>query len=385
LAEFSGRVKGAGAHTLESRRSRRPPRVLTLTLFVCLGSPPFAGADARFEPLSVAIRRLVEDRQLPSVAVAVASDGRILWQEGFGWADREGRVPASPHTPYSLASISKPFTATAVMKLVEAGRLRLDRPANHYLADARITGRDADRVTVRRLLSHMGGLPTFYHPFIAREPLPMDEIIARYALLASPPGRKYLYSNLGYGILDRIIERVSGVSYEVFLEREVFAPLHLESASVPHVLPLNVALGYDARGRPLPFYTLGHRGASSVYASAHDLVRFGMAHLDDRRDRRAAPILSRRSLRDMQRIHTPESPTQGYGLGWRIHESRSGFRQVGHTGGMPGVSAVLNLYPSERVVVVVLTNTHTAVTVRLARQIAARVMPLHARDLVSAQ
>jgi CubicO group peptidase (beta-lactamase class C family) len=360
------------------------PHALVPTLLFSLYSPPFVGADARFEPLSAVIRTLVDERQVPSVAVAVARDRRILWEEAFGWADREGRVPATPHTPYSLASISKPFTATAVMQLAESGRLRLDQPANDYLGDARIEGRGAHSVTIRRLLSHTGGLPPFYHPFAARDPLPMDEIIARYALLTGAPGRKYVYSNLGYGILDRIIERVSGVSYEAFLERAVFAPLRLESASVPHVAPPNVALRYDARGRPLPFYTLGHRGASSVYASAHDLVQFGMAHLDARRNGDAAPILSRRSIRDMQRIHTPESPTHGYGLGWRIAESRSGFRQVEHTGGMPGASAVLCLYPSERVVIVVLTNTHTAVTVRLARQIAASVMPLHAGNLRSA-
>jgi CubicO group peptidase (beta-lactamase class C family) len=355
---------------------------LLLAALVVLLAPAPARADARFERVSSAIRQLVDDRQLPSVVVAVAKDGQILWEEGFGWADHAARLPATPHTPYSLASISKPITATAIMQLVESGHLRLDRPANDYLGDARIGGRHAERATVRRLLSHMGGLPMFYRPFL-RDPLTMDEVIERFARISSPPGRKYVYSNLGYGVLERIIERVTGVSYEEYLRREVFQPLQLPSASVPHVATALAAQRYDGLDRPLPFYTLGHRGASSVYASAHDLVKFGIAHLELRRSPVPA-ILTRKSVREMQRIHTPASSTEGYGLGWQIEETRGGLRRVSHTGGMPGVTTVLNLYPSERVVVVVLTNKRDPGLVRLAQQVAAAAMPLYARELAAA-
>jgi CubicO group peptidase (beta-lactamase class C family) len=184
-------------------------------------------------------------------------------------------------------------------------------------------------------------------------------------------------------VLERIIERVTGVSYEEYLQREIFAPLQLQSASVPHVATALSAQRYDGLDRPLPFYTLGHRGASSVYASAHDLVKFGIAHLELRRHAGPA-ILTRKSLRDMQRVQTPRSSTGGYGLGWQIEETRGGFRHVGHTGGMPGVTTVLSLYPSERVVVVVLTNARNPGLVRLAQQVAGAAMPLYARELASA-
>jgi CubicO group peptidase (beta-lactamase class C family) len=350
-------------------------------LFCSLARPAFA--EKLFDDLSRSIHRLIDEHELPSAAVAVARDGRVLWEEGFGWADRDRRVPATAETPYSLASVSKPFTATAVMRLVEAGHLDLDRAANDYLTGALITGRHAERATVRRLLCHTGGLPAFYHPFIAREPVAMDEIITRYALLTFRPGRRFVYSNLGYGVLERMIERVSGTSYAAFLQREIFSPLHLESASVPETASPRVAVRYAEGDRPLPFYTLGHRGASSVYSSARDLVRFGMAHLEAPRDGRVRPVVSDRSRREMQRIHAAQSATSGYGLGWRIEETRSGLRQVGHTGGMPGVTTVLALYPAERVVVVVLTNTRSAVAVELARRIAARMMPLRARELTT--
>ncbi len=332
-------------------------------------------ADQRFEELSHTIRQLVDEHQLPSVAVAVARDQRIIWEEGFGWANRELRIAATPHTPYSLASISKPFTATAVMKLVEAKRVELDREVNDYLGDVRIAGPDAAQATVRRVLSHTAGLPTFFLPFVGPPPT-IEETIARYARLNSPPGRRYIYSNLGYGVLEHIIERVSGLSYDEFLRREVFLPLGLGSAFVPRAAPPHAAARYDAQDRPLPFYDLAHRGASSVYASAHDLARFGMFHLMQRLEG-SVSILSRRSIEEMQRIQTPGSPTNGYGLGWEIHDVHPDVRHVGHTGGMPGVRTVLSLYPAERVVIVILTNKTTDAIGDLEEKIVTGVMPYY--------
>jgi CubicO group peptidase (beta-lactamase class C family) len=164
-------------------------RVMIVALVLVLGSAPAAVADGRFAAVSAAMRQLVADGEVPSIAAAAARDGRILWEDACGWADLERAVPATPHTPYSLASISKPFTATAVMQLVESGRLALDRPANDYLGDARIAGSQAERATVRRLLSHTAGLSTFYRQF-AGAPPPMDEIIARHALLTPPAARR---------------------------------------------------------------------------------------------------------------------------------------------------------------------------------------------------
>jgi CubicO group peptidase (beta-lactamase class C family) len=349
---------------------------LGLVLLLYVWSPTVL-AQQKFDRVSQSIRDLIDEQRLPSVVVAVAKNGRIVWEEGFGWADVERQVPATPHTPYSLASVSKPFTATAIMKLVDAERLVLDRSANDYLGDAKITGRDPAKATVRRILSHTAGLPPFFRIFSESDPPPVEEIITRFAVLTSPPGRRHVYSNLGYGILEHIIGRNSGLSYDEFLRREVFVPLRLEHTSVPRAAPTDAAVRYDARGLPLPFYDVGHRGASAIYASAHDLVRFGMFHLKERLDD-GTSILKRGSIDAMQRIQTHESPTDGYGLGWRISEDHLGFRHVSHTGGMPGVTTVLSLFPSERVVVVVLTNARNAAVVRLAQELAALVMPQYA-------
>ena len=160
-------------------------------------NPQFAHVRSQIESL------MLKD-QLPSVAVAVAQHGKIIWEQGFGWADREQLRPATSDTPYSLASISKPFTATAIMALVKQGKMRLEAPANDYLGAGKITGLagDASGATVYRLLNHTSGLPLHWQFFYANEdypPPPMEDTILRYGNAINPPGELFQYSNLGFG------------------------------------------------------------------------------------------------------------------------------------------------------------------------------------------
>jgi len=324
------------------------------------------------------IRAVMARTDVPSVSVAVARGGRIVWEEAFGWADREKMLRATPNTMYSLASISKPFTATALMTLVERGKIDLDHPANEYLGNGKLTGLagDANGATVRRVMSHTAGLPLHYRFYYADESYPvlsMDEAIARYGVLVTAPGAVYEYSNLGYGIIDHIIERVAGVDYGDYMRTSVFAPLGLTHTSVGIGTGLEafVAQRYDAKQRPIAFYDFDHRGGSAVYASAHDLVRFGMFHLKDHlADQR--PVLKDETLDLMHRAVAPAN----YGLGWILVE-REGQRIVYHTGGMPGVQTILALYPAEDVAVVVLTNTVADVG-RISREIERVTLPRYA-------
>ena len=180
-------------------------------------------AAAQVDDICATIERELVATSTPSVAVAVAQHGKILWEEGFGWADREKRIPATERTMYSLASISKLIAATGLMVLVERGEIDLDRPLDDYLGDAKINGR---------------------------------------AFGAS-------------------IERASGESYADSMRREVFLPLGLTRMSV-HIGPRLddfTATRYAPDGTPIPFYGFDHPGGSAVFASAHDLVRFGIFHL----------------------------------------------------------------------------------------------------------
>lgn len=319
------------------------------------------------------IRQEMVKSSAPSVAVAVARHGKILWEEAFGWANREKRIPATVHTLYSLASTTKPFTTTGLMKLVEQGKLDLDKPVNDYLsADSQVKVwiGNPDEVTVRRVANHTAGLPRHENYFSAEERCrkpPMEESIRRYANVVTLPGERYRYSNIGFGILDHLIERLSGMSFADFMRREFFLPLGMTRASVDIGPGLEefAAERYEDDGRPIPFYDVDHRGASSVYCSAHDLVRFGMFHLGQIQPDQKSP-LSRETVASMQVPTADRSnarpqdrrwpPASGYGIGWVNDPSEQG-PFISHAGGMGGTVAQLILLPREGIVIAAMANS----------------------------
>jgi CubicO group peptidase (beta-lactamase class C family) len=365
------------------RRFSRRRWALAFVAGVSLSFAPGATAQQpdRFAPIRETIERALASSGVASASVAVAKDGRIVWEEGFGWADREAMRRSTANTMYSLASISKPFTATGLMTLVEQGKVDINKSANDYLGLGKLTGLagDANQATVRRVLSHTAGLPRHYQFFYADQPYrppTMDETIARYGNIVFAPGSLYEYSNLGFGIIDHIIERTSGQPYADYMRTHVFLPLGLTHTSVDIAPGLDsfAAQRYDERGRPVPFYAFDHMGASAVYSSAHDLVRFGMFHLKDHlSDQRA--ILTDATL-DLMHTAVPPAP---YGLGWGVDDDM-GLPRISHTGGMPGVSTILNLYPSENMAVVVLSSSGFP-TGRIAQDIAAILVPKYADNL----
>ena len=342
--------------------------------------------DPRFDAARDTIRAIMEANKVPSISVAIARGDSILWEESFGFADKERGIRATPRTVYSLASISKPVTATALMVLVERGKVALDQPANRYLGAAKLRAFEglADSATVRRLLTHTAGLPLHYQFFYAGGAVAhsMDTAIARYGVLVYPPGEMYFYSNLGYGILDYIIARTSGTSYPEFLRREVLEPLGLSDMTVSDGSGLGdrAAIRYDNEGKPIPPYTFDHVGASGVYSSAHDLVRFGQWHLGVALQG-AKDVLTRETRARMQGSDAP-SGEEGVarGWGWGIAEDDFGLRRVSHGGGMPGVATVLALYPAESLSVVVLANAGGVPTARIAAAMTAAVAPRYASE-----
>lgn len=180
------------------------------------------------------IQQGIIERGIPSLSIAVTQGNSVLWEEGFGWDDRKHRIAATPDTLYSLASISKPITATAVMILKERGLLNLDQPIDDYLGDSKLHawvghGKDA---TVRRVANHTPGLPLHYQFFYQDElyiPPPIGETIRRYGNLVTAPGGRFQYSNLGgYCLLSEVIARLSGKSYADFHSEEVFLPQRKE-------------------------------------------------------------------------------------------------------------------------------------------------------------
>jgi CubicO group peptidase (beta-lactamase class C family) len=183
------------------------------------------------------ILRLIEEKKVPSLSLAVVRDGTIIWEEAFGLANLEKKIAATPQTVYPIASATKPFTATALMILVERGLVDLDQPANAFLGGARLRAceGDASEATVRRILHHTAGLPMYWNFYYAgglRQRPPFETTLRRYGILVTAPGESYNYSNLGYAVLESIIEDVAGKPYPEFLAAEVFRPLNLRQAQV---------------------------------------------------------------------------------------------------------------------------------------------------------
>lgn len=351
-----------------------------ILLAVFLSIFPAAAGD-RFEPVRELIQKQIVENNVPSVAVAVARDGEIIWEEGFGWADRENRIPSNAHVMYSLASISKPITATALMILRERGKIDLDHGINDYLGDTKINTRawNAADATVRRVANHTSGLPLHYQFFYEDEPYrppSPEETIRRYANLVTAPGERFQYSNLGYGILGFVISRVSGQSYAAFMRNEVFVPLGMTHSSVGIGFRLEKyqAVRYGAYGGAIPFFDFDHPAASAIYASAHDLIRFALFHLKAHlADQKA--ILPDEAIDSMHKPTTEMGNSSGYGIGWAAEDTPSGDRLVTHTGGMGGVSTVLEMVPSKNMAVAVLSNSNSTVPDRIARELWSVLLP----------
>lgn len=351
--------------------------IVALTLSFGVATEGVVVPADEFDPVRELIQEKIADGEPSSLAVVVLRDGKELWAEGFGWADREQRRKADVHTPYSLASISKPITATGLMLLVEKGKLDLDHAANDYLGSAKLLARvgQAEDATLRTIANHTSGLPLHWQFFFADDSAKApsrDETIARYGQLFTTPGEKYQYSNLGYGVLDYIVERASGRDFKEFMHEEVFVPLGMTRSGIDLLPALEgqEAVRYDTDGRRLPQYDFDHPGASAVYASAHDLARFGAFHVQTPFEDQAA-ILKPESITAMQA--TPIDVA--YGVGWSVTLLPSGERRVQHSGGMPGVSTRLTLLPENKIVVVVLANGRSRLPYQVTEEVLKILLP----------
>lgn len=342
--------------------------------------------ETHFQKTRSTILKLIEESKIPSIVVGVAHKGEILWMEGFGFADIDKKLPSNEHTTYPLASISKVFTATGLMVLNEQGLLDLDKPVQHYLPDLQITyhhGSPED-LTIRSLANHSSGLPThfsYHYSDEEKKPTSIPETVQRYGNIIAPPMERSLYANLGFGILGHLLTKITGISYAEFMSKEIFKQLNMkdshvfdkpchEGNDVAFYGPDDVA-EYDENGQPrfvqygsdfdqLPYSECDTPGAAAVSSSVHDLLKFGMFHLN------GGPIISNRGLNEMKRPTSASaiinaSPSAfidentKYGIGWRISHL-NGYEIVWHDGGMSGTSTKFVLVPSENLVVVALCN-----------------------------
>ncbi|WP_200176928.1 serine hydrolase domain-containing protein [Ectothiorhodospira shaposhnikovii] len=334
---------------------------LGLSLLLAAFAPATMAAD-RFDPVRALIQERIEQKGIPSYAVAVAKEGKIVWEEGFGWADREQKIPATANTAYLLASISKTFTAVGLMTLVQQGRIDLDMPVNDYLGPVRLASWVGDPVeaTVRRVANHTAGFgwgdEFFYGEEEAKRVPSLEATIARYGHIVEPPGKRYVYSNFGYGVLSQAIAATSGQSYADYMREHVFLPLDLHATSVgPAAAPgVQAAQLYGLAGERVPVMNHGLPAAGGLLSSAHDLVRFGM-FLSGKPAAGQMAILDPASLREMRRPSTPDGDHYGIGL-YPMKTWPGGPVGYGHGGSTTGANTLMTILPEQGLVVVVLAN-----------------------------
>ena len=317
---------------------------------------------------------------VPSVAIAVVQNGSIIYEEGFGLADRENAIPATPHTAFYVASVTKAITGTAIMLLHERNLIDLGRPVNDYLREAKVHSPkwDASQATVRRVADHTAGLTTYYRKCPLNDPncvASTETAIRRYGVLFWPPGDHFDYSNLGYGILGEVVSHVSKKPYEDFLHHEIFQALGMNDCFLGPQDKSGAAAQYDSRSHArTPPEISDTPAASSARCSVHDLALFGMFALRERVPGQQQ-ILSETSLHTMLSPTVDKGDGDRYGFGWTLQPNLRGFVGLYAQGGTSDSFAVLQLIPAERIGIAVIANTGTTVPMDVVDRILSDLLP----------
>jgi CubicO group peptidase (beta-lactamase class C family) len=298
-------------------------------------------------------------------AVLVAKEGELLLAKGYGLANAEFDVPNTPETKFRLGSITKMFTAAAILILQDRGKLKVDEPVGKYLSDA---PKAWEKVTLHHLLTHTSGVPSYTDdPAYGKSmthPETVESMIARFKAkpLQFEPGSKFHYSNSGYFLLGAVIEKVSGTTYEAFLKDAIFEPLDMTATGYDH--PMTVlskrASGYNRVGNLLmnaPYLDMNQPyAAGSLYSTVGDLLKWDRALKAGKLPNGA-----------MAAMFKPFK--NNYAYGWAIGD-RNGHKQVGHGGGINGFATDFERYPDEGVCVAVLCNVLPSNPGKVARDLA---------------
>ncbi|HMT37393.1 MAG TPA: serine hydrolase domain-containing protein [Thermomonas sp.] len=360
--------------------------VARVTVTLAEGKPLALDIEAVERPADLRIPRLDQAGAIAALAaqadaaaaedafsgvLLVAHGDEVLLQRAWGLADRDAGTPVTLDTRFRLGSMNKMFTAVAVLQLVEAGTLSLEGSVGQSLPG--YPNADIAKVTLRQLLTHAGGTGDIFGPAFDQHRLSLkthDDYIRLYGARGPthPPGQAHEYSNYGYVLLGAIIERASGLSYEDYVARHVFAPAGMHDTGA---LPEDV----DVPGRARAYThkdgawvdaaaTLPYRGtaAGGGYSTAADLLKFARAL-------RAGTLLSPASLAEATRRQTP-----WYGYGFMVGQ-RHGVAGFGHGGGAEGMNASLGIFPAQDTVVIGLANLDPPAAERLVDYYTAR-MPL---------
>lgn len=327
-------------------------------VIVCVASLLFSCFPARAQSDGVDdyVKGEMQKRQIPGLALLVVRDAKIVKARGYGFANVELQVPVTPETVFQSGSVGKQFTATAVMMLVEEGKISLADPLTRFFPDAPAAWKN---VTVRHLLSHTGGFGDYPQHFDYRHDRTENQMLklVESQPLDFPPGSRWKYSNLGYLTLGVLIHRVTGQFYGDFLHDRIFQPLGMNTRIISEadIVP-NRAAGYrlvkgQLKNQEWVAPHINTSADGSLYFNILDLAKWDAALYTEQ-------LLKRSSLEQMWapvRLNDGTPNPGHYGFGWRI-DQQHGHRVIEHGGAWQGFTTNISRYVDDKLTVVVLTN-----------------------------
>lgn len=338
----------------------------------------FAQITNHYEGAIARSRTVITDsmraQNIPGLSIAVAVNGKVVWSEGFGLADLENQVHVTPATRFRIASVSKLFTAAAMARAYDQGKLDLDTAVQQYVPDF---PRKEQEITARQLAGHLSGIRHY-----RRDPdETKDEFFNRKEYYKSvtdglkvfqndpldfPPGTKYGYSSFGYTLLSAVIEGATGQDFVMYMQEQVFDPLNMRSSSADDNKKIisNRTRFYslDANKKLInaPYIDRSYSWAGGGFLSnSEDLVRFGSAHLYD------GFLLEKTRNQMFTSQRTSGDKETGVGFGWRIGKDKAGSTIYFHPGENVGGRSYLMIYPEKKVVVAMLANLTGASLARI--------------------
>ena len=297
---------------------------------------PQRTANPYAECLEPFIEKTLREEKIPGVAIGIVENGKLVYSRGFGvmnWGDPAR--PVTPETLFHMASVTKPFVATAVMQLVEQGKVELGAPVTKYLPHFHLKDSRYDSITVRQMLTHMSGMPDV-QDYQWDKPEFDDGALERYVRglrdqgLRWQPGSKFAYSNMAFEVLGDLVAKVSGKSFEDYVEANILSPLGMKSSTLlwKQADPAKLAAGHtrakDGAVRPVAHYPYNraHSPSSNLHSNVEDMARWMMANLN-RGELNGRRIL-KQSTYDLMWKPAAETGRNGYrvGISWFLDEAK---------------------------------------------------------------
>lgn len=310
---------------------------------------------------------IMNDYNIPGANILMVKSGKIVWNKAYGFANIDKKIKMSNENYFRVQSISKSVTAWGIMKLADQGKIELDTPIEQYIKSWEFPESQfsEEKITVRHLLTHTAGL--YIGDFLTRYSptgnIPdLKENLLNEAIMKNEPGRSFSYSNVGYNMLELLIEEVSGREYSEYMEQEIMIPLgmHHSNFELKEEFSSKIPTGYNLVGDAIPIYVYSHKASGGLFATAEDIANFLIAEIALSTD--TEKVLSTQYVNEITKLQVYDLGFynivfDGYGFGHYIEILTDGKKMISHGGQGTGWMTHFHASPETGDGIVILTNS----------------------------